>query len=163
MSKQERKNFPKDIVERTYAKQNGCCWKCELPLTYGYITHHIDGDNSNINEDNCALVHPRCHQSEQWKTLTLQREKTLEHIQATISRALGPEGIAGATLKEINGLIKKEILLQNQLYGLEHFELPIKERLEYDKAVAKVNLEYLEQGFLLGLQKNIELTKKVTK
>ena len=143
-----RKNFPIEIIERVYEKQGHCCAKCGLSLTYGYIAHHINSDNSDISEDNCALMHPRCHESEQWKTLKEQREKTLEHIQQTISKALSPEGIAGAALKEINTLIEKEVTLQNQLYGIEHFELPAKERIEYSEAVARANLDNYITGFM---------------
>ncbi len=128
-------------------------------MTYGYEVHHANGVNSDVSEENCQLLHPRCHESEQYATLKKQREVSLEHVQNTIKAALGPSGLAGAALKEIAGLIDKEISMQNQLYGLEHFDLPNKERLEYSTTIAQANLEAFTQGYQECLRQIPELLK----
>src|SRR5208337_623525 len=99
MPQDTRVNFPLEIVEKTLIKQGNACAKCGLALTYGYEVHHADGDNSNIKEDNCQLLHPRCHDSTLWSTLKAQREKALGHVQQTLEAALGPQGLAGAVIK----------------------------------------------------------------
>lgn len=159
MPQDTRVNFPIETIEKTLVKQGNCCSKCGLPLTYGYVAHHSDGNNSNISEDNCQLLHPRCHESEQYATLKKQRESILTHIQNTLVTALSPQGLAGAALKEIAGLIDKEISMVNQVYGLEHFELPANQRIEYSQAVAQANLEAYQQGYLECLRQIPELIK----
>lgn len=147
MPQDTRKNFSLEIVEKTLTKQGNCCAKCGLPLTYGFDVHHKDCDNSNDSEANCQLMHPRCHDAEQWSTLKVQKEKALTQIQATIAAAL--EGkLAGAIIKEVNELLEKESALQNQLYGIEHFDLPAKFKVEYSEAVARANLDAFQQGYV---------------
>jgi hypothetical protein len=142
-----RVNFSKEILDKTFDKQGGQCWKCGKPLTYGYVAHHIDGNNANAAEENCALVHTRCHESEQWATFKKQREGTLKEIQDTLGILLSPQGIAGAALKEANILIEKEMTIQNQLYGCEVFERPASERLEYSKLQMQAQLEAFTAGY----------------
>ena len=159
----ERKNFPYEIVEKVYILQGKCCAKCGLPLSYGYDVHHKDGDNSNINEDNCQLLHPRCHQAEMWKTLKDQKEKALGQAMDLLSASV--EGkLAGALVKECNELLDKVLSIQNQLYGIEHFDLPAKERVEYSEAAARANLESYSQGYIDGLRAipDVLAGKKVT-
>ena len=147
MPQDTRKNFSLEVIEKTLIKQGNCCYQCGLPMTYGFDAHHIDGDNSNGSESNCALMHPRCHDAKQWETLKLQKEKALGQIQTTIQAAI--EGkLAGAIIKEVNELLDKESSLQNQLYGMEHFELPAKFRIEYSEAVARANLDAFQNGYI---------------
>lgn len=147
MPQECRKNFSIEVINKVYEKQGHCCAKCGLPLTYGFNAHHIDGKNSNDFEDNCALLHPRCHGAEQWTTIKTQKEKALEQIGGLINAAL--EGkLAGALVKEVNELLEKELSLQNQLYGIEHFTEPAKTRIEYSEAVARANLEAYQSGYM---------------
>lgn len=152
MPQDTRKNFSLEVIQKTLEKQGNCCGKCGLPMTYGYEAHHIDGNNANDAEDNCQLLHVRCHKSELWATLKEQKEKTINNIENTIAQALSDKGMAGAALKEIAGLIDKEILLQNQLYGIEHFNLPATEKTEFIEAVANAERESFQNGYIEGLR-----------
>jgi len=146
--KVERKNFTPETIEAKLKEQGNQCAKCGDPFGYqGFEAHHIDGNKANNAPDNCALLHPRCHDAELWKTLQEQKKAALTHVQDTIKAALGPQGLAGAILKEVAGLIDKEISLTNQIYGMEHFETPAKDRIEYSTAVAQANLEAFTQGY----------------
>ena len=158
MSQETRKNFPIETIEKTYEKQGHACLKCGLPLTYGYIVHHINGDNSDISEENCGLLHVRCHESELWKTLKVQRERALGYASAIMDSAV--KGVLnGALVKELNELLDKISALQNQLYGIEHFELAAKDRVEYSEAVARTNLDAFMAGYQEALKQIPELLK----
>jgi hypothetical protein len=148
MPQDTRVNFPLEIVEKTLVKQGRCCAKCGLPLTYGYEVHHANGVNSDVSEGNCQLLHPRCHASEQYATLKAQREGVIKTIEGTLTAALSPAGMSGATLKEMAGLIDKQLSLINQVHGIEHFDLPLTERQEYAENLARVQLESYQEGYL---------------
>ena len=154
----ERKNFDKETIDATLIKQGGQCAKCGLPLTYGYDAHHIDGDCSNNTPENCALLHPRCHRADLWKTLKEQREKALGYANNILDAAV--KGVLnGALVKELNELLDKISALQNQLYGIEHFELPAKDRVEYSEAVARSNLDAFTAGYQECLKQIPEILK----
>ena len=88
MSQEERKNFSIETINKVYEKQGHSCASCGKPLTYGFEAHHIDGDNSNDKEENCSLLHPRCHDAKLWATLKAQKDKTLNQIQSAIDAAI---------------------------------------------------------------------------
>ena len=158
MPEEERKNFSIETINKAYEKQGHACLKCGLPLTYGYVVHHINGDNSDISEENCGLLHVRCHESELWKTLKVQKEKALGQANAILDAAV--KGVLnGALVKELNELLDKISSLQNQLYGVEHFELPASERVEYSEAVARTNLDAFTAGYQEALKQIPELLK----
>ena len=148
MTQDTRVNFSQETIDKVLVKQNNACAKCGLPLTYGFDAHHADGDNSNASEDNCALLHPRCHDSEQYATLKKQREKALLQIEGLLGQILSPAGLAGAIVKEAAGLIDKELSLQSQIYGLEHYNLPQDQQMAYQEAAARDRLEAYQTGVM---------------
>lgn len=152
MSQETRINFTKEQINKTFIRQGEACLKCGQAMPYGFEVHHIDGDNSNVADDNCGLMHPRCHDSEQWKTLKLQKEKLLGQIDNVITQSLSEKGLAGAIIKELAGLIDKENSLQNQLYGVDHFDAPLDQRLAQSEAFSKAQIESYQEGFIEALK-----------
>jgi hypothetical protein len=155
MPQDTRVNFSQEIIDKVLEKQNKACAKCGLPLTFGFDAHHADGDNSNASEENCQLLHPRCHDSEQWRTLKTQKEKVLGQIDGLITQILSPAGLAGAIVKEAAGLIDKELTLQGQLFGLEHYNLPQDQQQAYQEAAARDRLEAYQQGVMDTIREGI--------
>ena len=155
MPQDTRVNFSEETITNTLKKQNNACAKCGMPLTYGFDAHHADGDNANASEENCQLLHPRCHDSEQYATLKKQREKALGQIEGLLTQILSPAGLAGAIVKEAAGLIDKELSLQSQIYGLEHYNLPSDQQAAYQEAAARDRLEAYQQGVMDTIREGI--------
>jgi len=157
MPTETRKNFLKESIDYAFKLQGGACAKCGLPFKTGFEAHHADGDNSNNSKENCQLLDERCHDSEKYTTMKLQKERALKQTQDMID--LGVQGkLAGAIIDKLLDAIKLELSLQSQIYSEEHFDLPVEMRMETSIAIAEINLKTYQDGFLAGLNKQVELS-----
>ena len=161
LSKQEkiRKNFPIKIVEEVYEEQGRVCAKCDRPLIEGYVIHHKDGDNSNIEKDNCQLLCAMCHNAEKYNTLQEQKKATIGEIATLIQKGIDGQ-IAGALADKLLDAIKLKLSLQKQVYSDVLMEAPATSRIEYSEAIAEYNLKEYIRGVHDGVLKGIELREE---
>jgi hypothetical protein len=153
MPQEMRRNFSKESIDYSFKLQGGACAKCGLPFKTGFEAHHADGDNTN----NCQLLDERCHDSEKYTTMKAQKERALKQTQDMID--LGVQGkLAGAVIDKLLDAIKLELSLQTQIYSEEHFDIPLEMRMETSTAIAEINLKTYQDGYLAGLQKQVDLT-----
>jgi len=156
MSKtQERKNFPTKIIEEVFEEQGRQCAKCSKSLFNGYHVHHRDGDNSNIERENCQLLCPGCHGGEMYKTLQEQKKAVITDIDKLLSAGLDGKA-SGATLEKLLDAIKLKLSLQRQVMNDPPLEVPSSVKAETYISVMEHGLREYERGFKTGLERMFE-------
>jgi hypothetical protein len=163
MSKQEkRKNFPTKIIEEVFEEQGRQCSKCDKSLLYGYHAHHKDGDNTNIQKENCQLLCPGCHGGEQYKTLLEQKKAAIVDLDKLI--LTGTENKAsGATIEKLLDAIKMKLSLQRQVMDDPPLEVPSGVKAETYITVMEHGIKEYEKGIKEGILKGIEIAKELMK
>ena len=150
-----RKNFPIKIVEEVYEEQGRVCAKCDRPLIEGYVIHHKDGNNSNIEKENCQLLCSACHYGEQYKTLQEQKKEVIGELSLLIKKAIDGQ-VAGALMDKTLDAIKMKLSLQKQVSDIVLMEAPATSRIEYSREIAEWNLRErmngIRQGFVMGIE-----------
>lgn len=155
MPQETRVNFPKEIIDKTFEKQGGACANCGTAFGYGgFQAHHADGDNANASEDNCQLLCERCHDAKQWETLKLQKEKALRQTGDIVEAALQGK-MAGAVIDKLLDAIKLELSLNQQLNGVDHFDLPVSQKMAVSEAVEQAKMDSYRQGILDTLKASL--------
>lgn len=157
-----RKNFPTKIVEEVFEEQGRCCDKCSRSLMNGFHIHHKDGNNANIEKENCQLLCSGCHGGEQYKTLQDQKKIAITDLEKLIQ--VGVEGkVSGSTLEKILDAIKLKLSLQRQVLDDPPMEIPSSVKAETYVTVMEHGLKEREYGFKTGLEKGIDLAKELIK
>ena len=162
MSKKQetRKNFPTKIIEEVFEEQGRQCAKCDKSLLYGYHAHHMDGNNSNIQKENCQLLCPGCHGGEQYKTLQEQKKTAINDLDKLI--LTGTENKAsGATIEKLLDAIKMKLSLQRQVMDDPPLEVPSGVKAETYITVMENGVKEFEKGLKLGLEKGVDLARSI--
>jgi hypothetical protein len=156
MSKnQERKNFPTKIIEEVFEEQGRQCAKCGRSLYGGFHAHHKDGDNTNIEKENCQLLCAGCHGGEMHKTLQEQKKAVIGDLDGLIK--VGLDGKAsGATIEKMLDTIKLKLSLQRQVMDDPPLEVPASIKAETYATVMEHGLREYENGFKVGLERMFE-------
>lgn len=159
-----RINFSKEIIDKVFEKQGHACGNCGTAFGYGgFQAHHIDADNSNASEENCQLLCDRCHDAKQWETLKIQKERAMKQTGDIIDSALQGK-MAGAVIDKLLDAIKLELSLNQQLNGVDHFDLPVAQKMAISEAVEQAKMDSYRQGILDSLKASLpSLVEQVVK
>lgn len=157
----ERRNFPKKIVDKILEENDYCCMDCGSYLQQGYHKHHINGDSSDISEENCGILCTRCHRLKAGETKHIQllRSKEAEFKQklksgideyeSAIKRGIAGE-LSGSALKEIMSGIDKFIKQTWRYYDPVDYPTPLP--LEVTKLMDLEAIENEKRIYLEGFK-----------
>lgn len=160
MSKKQesRKNFPTKVIEEVFEEQGRQCAKCDKSLLYGYHAHHRDGDNTNIQKENCQLLCPGCHGGKMYSTLQEQKKAVITDLDKLITTGIENKA-SGATIEKLLDAIKLKLSLQRQVMDDPPLEVPSGVKAETYITVMEKGLNEFEKGVKLGIEKGIDLGK----
>lgn len=158
----KRKNFSTNTIEEVYTEQGGVCANCDRSLFGGYHAHHKNGNNFDNNIENCQLLCISCHGGKQYITLQEQKKVTITDLDALIKT--GIEGKAsGATIERLLDAIKMKLSLERQLLQEEPLQPPAAVKAETYITVMEHGLRKYEEGYRVGFNKGIEMSKEKDK
>ena len=133
------------------------CANCGNPILHGFQAHHIDCNNNNNDEQNCALLCRSCHAGTQYDTLQKQKAAAIKQLDSLIEAGVTGK-ISGASIDKLLDGIKMSLSLQEQLYQEEYFSASPELKMEYSMVIAEAELKARTEGFLAGLMKQIGLS-----
>lgn len=160
--KDKRKNFPTKVIEEVFEEQGRQCAECDKSLFYGYHAHHRDGDNTNIQKENCQLLCPGCHGGKMYSTLQEQKKAVITDLDKLITTGIENKA-SGATIEKLLDAIKLKLSLQRQVMDDPPLEVPSGVKAETYITVMEHSLKEYEKGLKEGILKGIDLVKDLRK